>query len=224
VIGGTQLPPAQMSGDVQSALAEQLVLHAVVPHTYGLHIFVDGVMHAPLVLQLADGVRVEPVQVEPAQVVPDAYFWQPPVPSHLPLVPQVEAPVSVHWVDGVGAWPAGTCLQVPTLFVRLQAVQFPVQALLQQTLLTQKPDWQAAGVWQSCPTESLPQLLATQVAGALQSALVEQVVLQAPLEPQPQGSQSVDVTVWQVPAPSQVAAAVNTSPEQVDGMQTVSVP
>jgi hypothetical protein len=95
-MGGTQLPPAQMSGEVQSAFAVQLVLHAFVPQTYGLHIFVIGVMHIPAVLQVAAGVSVTTVQVEPAQVVPDGYFWQPPVPSHLPLVPQLEAIMSVH--------------------------------------------------------------------------------------------------------------------------------
>jgi hypothetical protein len=32
------------------------------------------------------------VQIGGAHVVPFAYFWQPPAPSHLPFVPQVEAP------------------------------------------------------------------------------------------------------------------------------------
>jgi hypothetical protein len=126
-------------------------------------------------------------------------------------------------VAGVGAVPAGTCLQVPTLPIRLQAVQLAVQALLQQTLLTQKPDWQAVGVLQACPMDSFPQLPITQLAGALQSALLMHVVLQAPFGPQPHGSHSVDVTDWQLPAPSQVAAAVNTSPTQVDCVQAVPV-
>ena len=136
-MGGTQLPPAQMSGEAQSAVAVQAVLHAPVPHMYGLHILFAGVTQVPVVLQVADGVSVEPVQEAAAQVVPEAYFWHPPVPSHMPLVPQVAAPESVHWVAGVGACPAGTCLQVPTVPVRLQAVQVPVQALLQQTLFAQ---------------------------------------------------------------------------------------
>jgi hypothetical protein len=126
-----------MSGETQSAVAVHVVLQAPVPHTYGLHILVIGVTQVPLVLQVADGVSVEPVHVAAAQVVPEAYFWQAPLPSHLPLVPQVDAPASVHWVAGVGACPAGTCLQVPTLPDRLQAVQVPVQALLQQTPFAQ---------------------------------------------------------------------------------------
>jgi hypothetical protein len=74
VTGDTQLPPAQMSGMRQSALAVQLVLHAPVPQMYGLHGVMAGVTHMPLLLQVAAGVRVEPVQAAPTQVVPDAYF------------------------------------------------------------------------------------------------------------------------------------------------------
>jgi hypothetical protein len=92
-----------MYGDTQSALAVQAVLHAPVPHMYGLHMLVLGVMQLPLVLQVAVGVSVDPVQEDAAQAVPDAYFWQAPLPSHLPLVPQVALPVSVHWVAGDGA-------------------------------------------------------------------------------------------------------------------------
>jgi hypothetical protein len=72
---------------------------------------------------------------------------------------------------------------------------------------------------------SLPQLPATQVAGAVQSPFAAQVVLHAPLEPHPHGSHSVEVTVLQLPAPSQVRAGVATSPMvQVAGPQTVVVP
>jgi hypothetical protein len=50
------------------------------------------VTHALLVLQVAVGVSVDPVQVAIAQVVPAAYFRQAPLPLHVPSVPQVEAP------------------------------------------------------------------------------------------------------------------------------------
>jgi len=92
-----------MYGDTQSALAVQAVLHAPVPHVYGLHMLVFGVTQLPLVLQVDVGVSVEPVQAAAAQGVPDAYFWQAPLPSHRPLVPQVAVPVSVHCVAGMGA-------------------------------------------------------------------------------------------------------------------------
>ena len=80
-----------------------------------------------------------------------------------------------------------------------------------------------AQVW---PMASFPQLFAVQAAGDVQSALDVHVVLQAvPFEAQPQGSQSVEVTVLQLPAPSQVRAGVNTSPlRQVEATQTVPLP
>jgi hypothetical protein len=79
-------------------------------------------------------------------------------------------------------------------------------------------------VLQGCPADSLPQLMATQVAGALQSLLPMQVVLQTPPVPQAQGSHSVDVTVLQLPAPSQVRPGVKTSPTQVEATQVAVVP
>jgi hypothetical protein len=45
--------------------------------------------------------------------------------------------MSVHWVAGVGAVPAGTGEHVPTLPVRLHAWQMAAQPVLQQT-----PCWQ----------------------------------------------------------------------------------
>jgi len=115
-------------------------------------------------------------------------------------------------------------VQVPTEPARLQVVQVPVQALLQQTPPTQKPDWQALGVAQAWPTASFPQLAAAQVAGAVQSLLAAQVVLHTPFVPQPQGSHRVEVTVLQLPVPSQVRAGVATSPTQVAAPHTVVVP
>jgi len=103
VTGGTQLPPAQMSGETQSVLAVQVVLQAFAPQMYGLHLLVMTVTQVPLLLQVAAGVSVAPVQLAPTHTVPEAYFWQAPLPSHLPLVPQVEAPLSVHWVATAGA-------------------------------------------------------------------------------------------------------------------------
>jgi hypothetical protein len=84
--------PVQMNvGPRQSALVEHVVLHAPLPHTYGLQELVMGVTHALVVLHIAAGVSVEPVHVAAAQVVPDAYFRQAPLPLHVPSVPQVAA-------------------------------------------------------------------------------------------------------------------------------------
>jgi hypothetical protein len=62
---------------------------------------------------------------------------QAPFPSQVPSFPQFAAPPSVHCVEGVGVWPAGTFAQVPTLPVTVQDLQVPVQAELQQTPWTQ---------------------------------------------------------------------------------------
>jgi hypothetical protein len=56
---------------------------------------------------------------------------------HFPSVPQVVDPMSVHCVAGVGAVPAATGEQVPTLPVRLQATQAAEQPVLQQTPCSQ---------------------------------------------------------------------------------------
>src|SRR5450432_3193175 len=131
-----------------------------------------------LALQVDPPVRLDPVQVAAAQLVPEAYFWHAPLPLQRPFVPQVAAPVLVHWVVGFGGLPPGIEVQVPT--VRLHAVQIPVQALLQQTLSTQNPEAQEAAVVQAAPCDSLPQLpvVVLQVAGVAQSVLAAQVVLQ----------------------------------------------
>jgi hypothetical protein len=55
------------------------------------------------------------VQVAAAHCVPEAYFWQAPAPLQKPLLPQLAAPASVHWLNG--SWPAGTLVQVPMLLV-----------------------------------------------------------------------------------------------------------
>jgi hypothetical protein len=182
-----------------------------------------GATQLLLVLHVEAPVRLDPVQEAPEHWVPDAYFWQAPLPLQKPLVPQVAAPVSVHWVVGLGLLPPAIDVQVPTMPVRLHAVQMPVQAVLQQTLLTQNPETQAAPVVQAVPCESLPQLpvVVLQVAGVAQSAFAAQLLLHALLVPQAKGSQRVEVTALQLPAPSQVCAGVNVWLVQVAGAQVV---
>ena len=50
----------------------------------------------PAPSQLDPGVKVGVMQLASLQDVPDAYFWQLPAPSHLPLVPQVEGSCMAH--------------------------------------------------------------------------------------------------------------------------------
>jgi hypothetical protein len=82
------------------------------------------------------------------QVVPAAYVWQAPAPSQTPVVPQLCAPVSVHWL--FGSFPAATGPHEPSapepFLAAVHAMHVPVQAALQQTPSAQKPlrHWLAA--------------------------------------------------------------------------------
>ena len=120
-------------------------------------------------------------------------------------------------------WPsAGE--QVPSEPARLQAAHAPVQALLQQTLFTQKPEAQALDIVQVAPIGSLPQVsgVPMQVDGAVQSVLTVHAVLQTLfVVSQANGSHSDVVTVLQLPAPSQVRAGVSVSPVQLWATQVV---
>jgi hypothetical protein len=183
-----------------------------------------GAVQTLLVLQVEGAVRLLPVQEAPAHWVPDGHFWQAPLPLQRPFVPQVDIAWAVHSVVGVGAAPPGTEVQVPTDPARLQTVQVPVQALLQQTLFTQKPEAQAFDIVQVAPIGSLPQVSGDpmQVDGAVQSVLTVQVVLQTLfVVSQAKGSHSVEVTVLQLPVPSQVRAGVSVSPLQLCATQVV---
>ena len=58
-------------------------------------------------------VDVASVQVSAAHSVPIGYFWQPPSPSHLPLVPQVAAPAGPAHRRADRSLPAATGVHVP---------------------------------------------------------------------------------------------------------------
>ena len=65
-----QLPAdEQKKPDVQSSAEAQVVLHAVVPHTYGLHASVVAAWQVPDPLQVLASVCVEPRHDSPTQVV-----------------------------------------------------------------------------------------------------------------------------------------------------------
>ena len=95
-----------------------------------------GVTHALLVLHVAAGVSVVPVQTAATQVVPEAYLRQTPLPLHEPSVPQVAMPWSVHWFRG--SCPAGTAVHVPIVPASAHDAHVPVQAVPQQTPCAQK--------------------------------------------------------------------------------------
>jgi len=68
------------------------------------------------------------------------YFWQPPLPSHLPLVPHVDGNCTAQIARGSGL-PATTGMQWPGADASAQLQQPPEQPVSQHTPSTQKPDW-----------------------------------------------------------------------------------
>jgi hypothetical protein len=125
---------------------------------------------APFAGQLAD-----------EQGVLSAYFWQPPAPSHLPFVPQVDAPWSAQNEVGA-AVPAATGAHVP-LPERLQAWQPPQLGCPQQTPSTQLPLMHWPPCVQARPFFLSAQLMAPgvpwHVKGARQSPSPVQEILHA---------------------------------------------
>jgi hypothetical protein len=84
--------------------------------------------------------------------------------------------------------------------------QVPVQLELQQIPCWQSPDAHSPPPVQAVPGAFFAQPPAMQTLGATQSASAEQVVRQAPLAPQLNGSQATAAVVWQVPEPLHVRA------------------
>jgi hypothetical protein len=164
------------------------------------------VRQVPAPSQVRAGVNVVPEQVDATQVIPMACSRQPPLPSQVPSVPQLAAPMSAHWPSGSA--PAGTALQVPTVPASAHERQVPAQAVAQQTPSSQKPELHSAAAVQAMPIGFLPQLPLTQELGALQSALDVQVPRQAALGPQTYGSQVLGVAARQLPLPLQTRAGV----------------
>jgi hypothetical protein len=76
------------------------------------------------------------------------YFWQPPLPSHLPLVPQVDCGCTAH-IPRVSGLPATTGMQRPGDDASAQLQHAPAQALSQHRPSTQKPDWHSLALPQS---------------------------------------------------------------------------
>lgn len=177
-----QLPEMQVLGATQSALEAHVVLQAPVPQTNGSHEAGVAATQAPMPLQVRAGVNVVPVQAAPAHTVPAPYRRQPPDPSQVPSVPQLAAPLSVHWPSG--SWPTGTRVQLPALPDSAQERQVPVQLELQQTPCWQRPESHSAAVVQTVPSGFFEQTPPLQTLGDTQSLLPPQLVRQVPAMPQ----------------------------------------
>jgi hypothetical protein len=89
--------------------------------------------------------------------------------------------MSVHWLNG--SVPAAMDAHVPTVPVSAHDRQMPTHAVAQQTPCSQKFELHSAAPPHAAPIGFLPQLFEMQVFGVVQSAVVPQVVRQAPFVP-----------------------------------------
>lgn len=150
-------PFTQLFPFVQSLSVWQVVKHPVVPlHWKGAHWVVVAAAQTPAAVQVRALVVTAPMQLAGMHTVPVGYFWQAPLPSHTPFVPQDAAPASLH-VPAGSLLPAGTLEHVPSNPFTLQALHAPVQVVLQQTPWAQCPDWHWLSVWHVRPAPSRPQ-------------------------------------------------------------------
>lgn len=105
-----------------------------------------------------------------------AYFWQPPVPLHLPLSPH--GGESAHPPAG-GAAPAGTKLHVPRDVDSAHDLQSALQSPVQHTPWRQKPDVHSLSAVHEAPVPFLPQLPIEQTLPAVQSPEPEHMMRQS---------------------------------------------
>lgn len=149
---------------------------------------------------------VAPVgQVAATQDVPWAYFWQAP-PAHLPLVPQLVAPWSLHPAAGSGV-PIGTSVQRPSDPASAHERHDPVQAVAQQIPCAQVAERHSALIEQEAPLGLRPHELAVQVFPVEHWALVAQEAKH--FEPlQVYGAQVMESGAAQLPLASQLAAGL----------------
>jgi hypothetical protein len=165
------------------------------------------------------------LQVSFAHSVPTGQAWQPPFPSHLPFVPQLDWGISVQTFRG-STVPAAIGEHFPSRAPgSAQLRQAPVQAWSQQILSTQWLCWHSlefSQLWPSClGPQVLVVPLGTQAMPTSQSAFVSQIVVQAPFA-QRNGLQFWTPGGLQVPSPLHVPAVFRRLPEQVGALQIVS--
>jgi hypothetical protein len=101
-------PFVQLAGEVHSAFVAQTFWQTFAPQMNGKQELTPGVTHEPLPSHVDEGVKVvvDAGHVEVLHTVSFAYFWQAPA-WHLPLAPQLAAPMSTQR-------PAGSALFVAT--------------------------------------------------------------------------------------------------------------
>ncbi len=117
----------------QSVSALHVVLHAVLPQTYGEQTVVPATGQLPAPVQVTAAVARPFVHDAAPQLTDAAACVQAPAPLQVPVLPQV--PLATQRVCG-SITPVPTGEQVPTPF-RLHARQVPHEPVVQQTPSTQ---------------------------------------------------------------------------------------
>ena len=124
----------------------------------------------PSHVEAAWSVAVE--QVEAPHTFPEGCSRQPPAPSHVPSVWQVEASIAAQVVAGVGGTPAGTNVHVPALPMSPHDLQPPSQAVAQQKPSSQNFESQSVASAQGEPIGSAPHVPFTQGVRLAHSSFV----------------------------------------------------
>jgi hypothetical protein len=176
---GPQLPLTQLWPLAQSVSAWQWLMHAPATHWNGSQSRTPGDRQAPMPSQVPAVFSRLPLHEEAAQTVSAAYREHPPIPSHTPDCPQLDAGLfSQTWWGSAAPRVAGA--QVPSRPDCAQLTQAPVQAMLQQTPSAQKPEAHCEPALQIAPSGLGPQLPFTHF-DPTQSLSDAQVTAQAPL-------------------------------------------
>jgi hypothetical protein len=184
-----QVPPMHAAPETHwlAPVPLQLVRHAVVPHTNGLHVSVDTAGQLPAPSQTAARVAVPLLQLAWRHVVaaPGSVHaaWVPlQVPAHAPLPPHA-------------GWPErGAPLMNPHVpgVVPLQNWHDPLQAELQQTPSAHWLVMHWVAAVQACPCFLLQTPVASQVCVPLQVSASSAFVIATQVPPVP-------VQAWQAP-------------------------
>ena len=160
------------------------------------------------------------MQLSGAHIVPILYFWQPPAPSHLPLVEQAAAVRS--WQTPRGSpLPAGIDVHLPGAEAREQLRQAPVQAVSQQMPSTQWVERHSPFAEQGWPFCLGPHSPLTQACPASQSLSVVHTLLHASTT-HLNGLQFCTPCGRHVPRPSHVPGVLRRVPVHEGAMHWVS--
>ena len=119
--------PVQTLPVEQFASTAQLPKHLLPLQANGTQEIASGATQVPVALQFASGVNLLFSQCSPAHTVPGRCRRQPPAPSHLPSVPQVDAGWVAQLVRGSSP-PFATGVHVPSDAASAQLRQGPVHA------------------------------------------------------------------------------------------------